>query len=232
MKAQKKAAGSVRLVGREPLVKRGSNDERRIKPIKLKAERTINLEDEPNPQYSAVVNKLRSYIEPPDLEPEKKDEDNAPFRIPATEQAEIIRMYYRDGQSISWISRQIFRDRTTVKKVIRRSEFARAVEEVTQELYGMGRDALDSFRYTLNTETNGRLAQIFLERIGALPGPKQQVEVTRMSDGEQFTELKKKAAYQLGLVALERNEVYGSTLPPELEDGMESFLAKRGKDKK
>lgn len=35
-----------RYVRREPSVSRGSKDERRIKPIKLKAERTINLEDE------------------------------------------------------------------------------------------------------------------------------------------------------------------------------------------
>ena len=88
-------------------------------------------------------------------------------------------------------------------------------QKVRQELYALAPDALKTVRSAIRNQKDPRPAYQLLRDFGAVPSRKErELAGTQAPSAEElFQQYKHRAAYQLGLVAMERNRVYGTELP-------------------
>jgi hypothetical protein len=76
---------------------------------------------------------------------------------------------YVAGESIRQIAREEQRDRATVTRIVRSDEMNAFVQELREEYYGLGFDAMDAVRHGLRVQKDGRLGHQLLEDIGVIP---------------------------------------------------------------
>jgi hypothetical protein len=82
-----------------------------------------------------------------------------------------------------------------------------------EELCGLRSEAIGVVKSELRQTKDLHLALQVLRVVGAVPSANELTEMQRRNPDELFDEYKLRVATQLGLVALERREVYGSELP-------------------
>ena len=163
--------------------------------------------------------------------------------IPVTDQNKIVRLYLEEGRSISWISRELHRDRETVNRIVHAPAVQAALDSAQRRLLGYVHNWIDSINYAVDTEQDGALAFKLLERFGVIPGPAPNVigagqaaqpgqtgYVPPINEEQIFQDMKKACAYEIGRVAMERHDVYGSSLPIELEE-LEAMVKQRQEKK-
>jgi hypothetical protein len=118
-----------------------------------------------------------------------------------------------------------------------------ALDSAQRRLLGYVHNWIDSINYAVDTEQDGALAFKLLERFGVIPGPAPNVigagqaaqpgqtgYVPPINEEQIFQDMKKACAYEIGRVAMERHDVYGSSLPIELEE-LEAMVKQRQEKK-
>jgi len=129
------------------------------------------------------------------------------------QQLRIIEKYMR-GASIRRISEEEDRARQTVTKIVRSSEVQEYVKKLREEVIALGDAMMASIRFALRHELDGKLAHEMLKDIGVIqPRTQVQLEHERERTEEEFEKLKEEWAMKIDLLALERHEVCGTTLP-------------------
>jgi hypothetical protein len=134
-----------------------------------------------------------------------------------------IKAAYIAGTPIREIARNEGRNAETVTKIVRSPDMQQYVEDLTERYTGLGLDALKSVAFAVRTEMDGQLSRKLLIDIGVIkPQASQlQVQLARARSPEEILEdgevLKQEWAKRLGMLALERHEVYGASLPEDVE---------------
>jgi hypothetical protein len=155
------------------------------------------------------------------------------------EQQKIIEAYVK-GKSIRAIASELDRDRETVARIVKAPEVQAAIERGKEEVFGLIPDIVDSLCYGLRNEVNGELALTLGECLGLVPSAQQSHRVEVQQPGQGFTPLNEEEIYQnmklacameLARFTIERNEIYGSSLPIEMEE-LEAMATKRMNEKK
>jgi hypothetical protein len=138
------------------------------------------------------------------------------------QQARIKAMHIA-GVPIAAIAREEKKSWETVSKIVKSPDMQKYVEELTEKYTGLGLDALKSVAFAVRTEMDGQLSRKLLIDIGVIkPQASQlQVQLARAKSPEEILEdgevLKQEWAKRLGMLALERHEVYGASLPEDVE---------------
>jgi hypothetical protein len=194
----------------------------------------------------AVPLSARRVIAPADQQSSAKISNLLPLkgdiatRVPPAQQNQIVRLYLEEGRNISEISREVHRDRATVTKIVNDPQVQEALASARARLLGYADRWVDSLNYAVDTEQDGALAFKLLERFGVIPGPPPKVigagqaaqpgqdyaDQPILDEDPIFQDMKKACAYEIGRVAMERHDVYGSSLPAEMEE-LEAMVTKR-----
>jgi transposase len=166
-----------------------------------------------------------------------KDGRKVELRVPIGEQIKIVQASLA-GMNASQIARMFCRNRRTVTRIIRAPEVQTHLQGLKEKLLGNSEAWLESLNYRIDNETDGEMAFRLLERFGVIPPKKSphmaQQPQFQMSEQDLYESYKKRAAMQLGMMALDRHEVYGSALPEgtkELADLVKKAL-NPGEDEK
>ena len=144
---------------------------------------------------------------------------NPGMYTPETQQLEMV--YRRmSGQSINRISKEMRKDWQTVAKVVKSEEMEATVMEMRGSIMGTWKEWLASLRRAVNLENDAQTAKFLFTAFGAIPTEPPKMEMTKTDNSEQsmLDAYRMRAAMQLGLIALERAEVYGTSLPVEKEE--------------
>jgi hypothetical protein len=100
------------------------------------------------------------------------------------------------------------------------------IKKLREEVMALGDEMVKSIRFALRHELDGRLANEMLKDIGVIQ-PRAQAQLNNQSEvtEEQFEKnLTGEWLMKLDLVALEKSRVYGTTLPPGLEERVMGYL--------
>jgi transposase len=161
-----------------------------------------------------------------------RDGRKVELRVPIGEQIRIVQASLA-GMNASQIARMFCRNRRTVTRIIRAPQVQEQLQRLKESLLGYSDRWVDSINYRIDNETDGEMAFRLLERFDVIPPKKnrnimQQQPRFQMSEQDLYESYKKRAAMQLGMMALERHEVYGSALPEgttELADLVKKALS-------
>jgi hypothetical protein len=138
-------------------------------------------------------------------------------QVPSGQQLRIQRMYMQ-GMSIRRIAEEEDRARQTVAKIVRAPEMQNYLEKLRATIVGLGDDAVNSIRFALRHETDGRIAYSLLKDLGAIQtGTADQMDGGIASTERRIELLKVEWTKKLELIALERHQVYGTELPESLK---------------
>jgi hypothetical protein len=131
-----------------------------------------------------------------------------------TPELERIRQRLIAGLAIRQVAREEGSGRGAVARGVQ-SDLGMDPRMLRQELYALAPDALKTVRLAIRNQKDPRPAYQLLRDLGAVPSRKErELAGTQAPSAEElFHQYKHRAAYQLGLVAMERNEVYGTELP-------------------
>ena len=159
--------------------------------------------------------------------PQEIDLVNPHLYTPAVLQLEMLHRRM-SGQSINKISREMNKDWATVAKVVKSEEMEATVMEMKGAIMGTWKEWLASLRRAVNLENDGEMAKFLFMAFGAIPAAPPKVDVAKTDSNSQQSQLdayRMRAAIQLGLVALERAKIFGSSLPLEREE-LEKLMEK------
>jgi hypothetical protein len=109
------------------------------------------------------------------------------------------------------------------KKSVRSSEVQDNENKLREEVIGLGDDIVESLRFTLQHELDGRLAYKLLKDFGVIQ-PRTQVQLNNQSEEQVESNLTGEWAMKLDLMALEKNREYGTELPEGLEERVKGYL--------
>ena len=112
------------------------------------------------------------------------------------------------------------------KKIVRSSEMQDNEKKLREEVIALGDDIVESLRFALRHELDGRLAYELLKDFGVIQ-PRAQVQLNSKSEvtEEQFEKNPTgEWMMKLDLMALEKSRVYGTTLPAGLEERVKGYL--------
>jgi hypothetical protein len=157
--------------------------------------------------------------------------------LPIREQMEIARLYLEHGRSITYIARELHRDRETVSRVVHSEGMQAAKDSAMRRLVGYAHHWVDALNFAVDTEQDGALSFKLSERFGIIPGPQPRLpagvapgqdyaDQPILDEDAIFQDMKKACAYEIGRVAMERHDVYGSSLPAEMDE-LEAMVTKR-----
>lgn len=111
------------------------------------------------------------------------------------------------------------------KKIVRSSEVQDNEKKLREDLIALGDEMVQSLRFALRHELDGRLAYELLKDFGVIQ-PWAQVQSNDQSEvtEEQLEkDLTGEWLMKLDLMALEKNRVYGTTLPEGLEERVRRY---------
>jgi hypothetical protein len=130
---------------------------------------------------------------------------------------QIVRIQQRhiSGEKNSSIARAEGCDRHTVARIVKSSEMAAFVQQMRERLYGLAPLALDAVEYALNSKDT-RSALEVLKAAGVIEPGGYKVPVEQQDERAREEQLKLEWLGVLSCLALERNNVYGTNLPPVL----------------
>ena len=94
-------------------------------------------------------------------------------KIPAPQSARIVGGYI-SGESIRKIAREEKRDRETIARIVRSDEVQSYVQEMREQSFGLGSDAISGMRKKLESGKDGWLNHQVLMDIGVVPTPRQR----------------------------------------------------------
>jgi hypothetical protein len=131
-----------------------------------------------------------------------------------TPEVERIRQRLIAGLAIRRVAREEVSGRGAAARAVQ-SDLGADPRKFREQLYGLAPDALKTLRSAIRNQKDPWPAYQLLRDIGAVPSRKErELAGTQAPSAEQLLQqYKHRAAYQLGLVAMERNEVYGTELP-------------------
>ena len=131
-----------------------------------------------------------------------------------TPELERIRQRLIAGLAIRPVARKEGSGREAAVRAVQ-SDLGMDPRKLRQELYALAPDALKTVRSATRSQKDPRPAYPLLRDFGAVPSRKErELAGTQPLTEEQLLEqYKHRAAYQLGLVAMERNELFGTELP-------------------
>jgi hypothetical protein len=160
--------------------------------------------------------------------------------LPVREQMEIARLYLQYGRSITYIARELHRDRETVSRVVHSEGMQAAKDSAMRRLVGYAHHWVDALNFAVDTEENGAMSFKLSERFGIIPGPQPKLpggvagqdyaDQPILDEDAIFQDMKKACAYEIGRVAMERHDVYGSSLPAEMDE-LEAMVKQRQEKK-
>jgi transposase len=139
---------------------------------------------------------------------------------------------YGAGDSIREIARDTQLARETVRKIVddikpEHEELARQAKEITKQFY---KDALQSYRYALREELDGRLAAEFLKAKGVIEDPRVRVQLSKAVEEDKRTpeqraiDAKKRAMEALVSIAVDRSEAYGCPIDTSSEKSVREHV--------
>jgi hypothetical protein len=109
------------------------------------------------------------------------------------------------------------------KKSVRSSEVQDNENKLREEVIALVDDIVESLRFTLRHELDGRLAYKLLKDFGVIQ-PRTQVQLNNQSEEQVESNLTGEWAMKLDLMALEKNREYGTELPEGLEERVKGYL--------
>jgi len=124
-----------------------------------------------------------------------------------------IQQRYIAGENQSVIARVEGCDRETVSRIVKSSEMTEYLEQMKEEFRGLVPDALVALRYALQVQRDARIAYDVLRDVGVVLPHQLQVQAAMASELPTVSQVTREWAMRLGMVALERAAVYGSSLP-------------------
>jgi hypothetical protein len=134
------------------------------------------------------------------------------------QQALVLR-YYLEGNNYRTIARKIHRGERAVSRLCRCPAIADKIQEVKELIVGQAEDWAESLNFAVRTEEDGAMALKLSQAFGAVPPSTQKLEVSKpMSQEDLYQQYKMRAAWQLGLCAMERAEIFNTPLPLEKEE--------------
>ena len=133
-------------------------------------------------------------------------------------QIQRIQQRHIAGEKNSAIARAEGCDRHTVARIVKAPEMKAYVAEMRERFNGLAPLALDTIEAGLTTLKDPRLAYEVLKGIGVIDprGNTVAIDVERESDSAKEQRLKMEWLGALSFLAMERNQVFGITLEPEL----------------
>jgi hypothetical protein len=124
-----------------------------------------------------------------------------------------IQQRYITGENQSVIARAEGCDRETVSRIVKSCEMVEYLERMKEEFRGLVPDALVALRYALQVQKDARIAYDVLRDVGVVLPHQLQVQAAMASELPTVDQVTREWAMRLGMVALERATVYGSSLP-------------------
>jgi hypothetical protein len=128
-----------------------------------------------------------------------------------------IQARYIAGENQTHIANAEGCDRETVSRIVKSSEMADYIEQMTEEFRGLVPDALSVIRFALQVQKDARIAYEVLRNVGVAP---QKGERLQLPDSRPQTGIQRQAEMIANLI-LEGNKNFGIALP----EGFEQALA-------
>jgi hypothetical protein len=145
----------------------------------------------------------------------REGESEVGLSVVPIRQLERIKQLHTTGKKIRQIAREQARKQGRVREIVRSYAVPQYIEEVRRELIALGDQMLKSIRFALQRESDGERAYEILRHIGVMPpGAQEQVKSEPTAEAELWKQV---WLARLDMAALERNAVYGTSLPPHLE---------------
>jgi hypothetical protein len=143
--------------------------------------------------------------------------------VPPPQSARIMQRYI-SGDSIREIARRERRDRATVTTIVRSDEMKAVVQKMRESYYGLGFDALDAIRHTLQVRKDGGLGRQLLADIGVIPSTEERYAITSQPDRAALTPFElavaetengqiNRVAYGMACAIEESARCFGTPLP-------------------
>lgn len=136
-------------------------------------------------------------------------------------QVQRIQQRHIAGEKNSAIARAEGCDRHTVARIIKGPEMKAYVAEMKERFNGFAPLALDTVEAGLTTLKDTRLACEVLKAIGVIEPRGNMVSVNLEREIDEEAEVERLAIEWLGrltLMGMQRRDVYGTALPPELAE--------------
>jgi hypothetical protein len=148
-------------------------------------------------------------------------------------QAKIVQ-YYLQGDSYLKIARKLHRDERAITNVCKALNIEAELEEQKRLLVGESWKWRESIMFAVENEGNADVAMRLAQAFGMVPTQAQKLEVTKPSDQDLLEQYKMRAAWQLGLCAMERASTFGCELPltqEELDERVQESMEEETKHK-
>ncbi len=131
-------------------------------------------------------------------------------------QPERVRQRIIEGLAVREITREVASSGNLAMFTLAQWDVA----PLRDRLYGLGTDALEALGSTIRTKKDWRAACQVLSIIGAIAAAEQKAVATipRPTEEEALAKFRRMAAEQLVQVAVEKKNVYGTPLPPPMEE--------------
>lgn len=130
---------------------------------------------------------------------------------------QIVRIQQRhiSGEKNSSIARAEGCDRHTVARIVKSSEMAAFVQQMRERLYGLAPLALDAVEHALNSKDTKSALEV-LKAAGVIEPGGYKVPVQQQDERAREDQLTLEWFGAFSILALEKNKLYGTDLPPVL----------------